>query len=251
MKKQAWWTKKRKKIAIGSVTGLVVLTVMAFLAWRSMPAAPEPGPLNEAQSMSSVKYSSDAKGVIFKPALPVTRGLVVYPESNVSPAAYAYKMAGIAQSGVVVIIAKTPLNMPQLDTRTMADFAKLAPEVTDWYVAGHGDGGKKACEQAQNTQYKGLILFGSYCTVTVHDDVRALDIQGSNDTVVNKKEIDHNASNLAYNSTHEVVQGLNHAGFGDYGQSAGDGKLDLSDTDVRIRLANLVSKFMGIAEPTQ
>ena len=160
-------------------------------------------------------------------------------------------MAGIAQSGVVVIVAKTPLNMPQLDTRTMADFAKLAPQVTDWYVAGHGEGGKKACEQAKSTQYKGLILLGSYCTVTVHDGVKALDIQGSNDTVVHKADIDYNATNLAYNSINETINGLNHAGFGNYGQQDGDGKLDLPDTDVRTRLTNLIATFMGILEPAQ
>lgn len=251
MKKQAWWTKRRKKLLIGVAVGLVGLAIIIFLVWRSMPTVAEPGPLNEAQTMLSVQYSADAKGVMLKPVLPVTRGLVMYPESNVNPAAYAYKMGGIAQSGVVVIIAKTPLNMPQLDTRTMADFAKLAPQVTDWYVAGHGEGGKKACEQAQSTQYKGLILFGSYCTVPINDAISALDIQGGNDTVLNKTDVDYNVTNLAYGTTKEVIQGLNHAGFGDYGPQSGDGKLDLPDVDVRTRLTNLVSKFMGITAPAQ
>lgn len=244
--KKAWWTKKHKKIAVGLGLGIAASAALTFLLWRSMPAAPEAGPLNDAQSMASIQYTNDAKGVMLKPALKVTRGLVVYPENNVSPAAYAYKMAGVAQSGVVVIIVKTPLNIPQLDTRTLVDFAKLAPEVTDWYVAGHGEGGKKACEQAEGTQYKGIILLGSYCTVMVHDSVKALDIQGGNDRIINKNDADYNATNLAYSSEKQAIPGLNHAGFGNYGKQDGDGQLDLPDADVRVRLANLISKFMGI-----
>lgn len=75
---------------------------------------------------------------------------------------------------------------------------------------------------------EGVILLAAYAA----SDLSAtnLDVEiiyGSNDGVLNRAALEENAGNLAHNTVTHVIEGGNHAGFGDYGPQDGDGECSI------------------------
>jgi pimeloyl-ACP methyl ester carboxylesterase len=89
------------------------------------------------------------------------------------------------------------------------------PEYDNWYIAGHSMGGAMASDYASKNQDKvqGLILLGAY----IYGDYpveNALTIYGSFNTSV--------ADKIDYTENIIVIEGGNHAQFGNYGKQKGD-----------------------------
>lgn len=235
-------------IAGVSVVGAVVAAVVGYALWLSFPQRAEESNLQKARGIEGVALRESARAVVLMPDSPKA-GLLVYPGARVEPAAYAFKMSGIAQKGMAVVIAKPLFNFALLDITNPDEYKKEAAGVNDWYVAGHSLGGVKACAVAgaEPQKYRGLVLFGAYCSSSIKDiRLKVLSIGGGNDGLTTGEDIETHASLLPSNTIFKMVEGMNHAGFGDYGLQDGDAEMTAADDYVRAEIASAVTALIGL-----
>jgi pimeloyl-ACP methyl ester carboxylesterase len=217
------------------VAAALILALAAFVIWAENPMRAEAGPL------STVDYVDSPDGVVLTPENPNGTGLVFIAGARVEPQAYAAKLSGLVDAGVTVVIARPALNFAILEFRSLDTFESLAPDVDTWFVGGHSLGGVKACQYA--TETAGLILFGSYCASDI-TDVDVLTISATNDGLSTPEKIADAADLLPKNAQLVVIDGGNHAQFGDYGVQPGDGDSTISDAEFERQLTAAVLAFM-------
>lgn len=239
-------SRRARRILLVALCGLLVLTI-GFLAWAASPMLAEPRPLAMARSDSAFTLTETADGVVLAPRDPTGTGLVYFAGARVEPAAYAYKLSGLAEAGVTVVIARPALNFALFETRPLAEFEALAPPVAQWYVAGHSLGGVKACSvAAQNPDaVAGLVLFGSYCADDIsRTSIPVLTVAGENDGLSTPAKVADAAHLLPADAQLVELPGAVHAQFGDYGPQPGDGTPTVSDLEVRDAITVVVSTFL-------
>lgn len=109
--------------------------------------------------------------------------------------------------------------------------------IKHWYLCGHSMGGAMASSYVSKNKDKvdGLILLGSY----IYGDVSAQDtltIYGSLNTSVKKK--------IDYKKNIVVIQGGNHANFGNYGHQKGDTKATISRKSQQNQTIKAIDQFI-------
>jgi pimeloyl-ACP methyl ester carboxylesterase len=245
-----------RRILLWTAAALLVL-VTGFLAYASIPMSPESGPLAKVTGDPRVGYSQTSDGVVLTPlgtaADPVDQqplagtGLVFLAGARVDPAAYAYKLSGLVDAGMTVVIARPLLNFAILENRSLTTFQGLAPGVKFWYVGGHSLGGVRACQYAKDdATVQGLILFGSYCAADLSDTyLPVLSISGARDGLSTPEKIRDNAHLLPATTDFVQIPGANHANFGDYGAQPGDNSGTASDVSVRRQITAAVLGVLG------
>jgi len=244
-----WWTKKRKKSAIKVGISIVAVAIVGYVVWLLIPQNAQAVPLANTKVLPTVMYTDKPQAIVMTPALPPTTAILFYPGARIDPAAYAYKLSAIVQQGAAVIIAKPLFHFALLDATSAATYKSLLPNVANWYVAGHSVGGVKACQMANDGDFKGLILFGAYCSNDLSKaKIAALSVAGANDQLSTTQQIDKNKSLLPTTTVYRTIIGLNHAGFGNYGSQAGDGTLAINDDDARQQIAQAVTNFLGLTK---
>ena len=89
------------------------------------------------------------------------------------------------------------------------------------------------------------MLFGSYCANDLSaTDLEVLSIGGSEDGLSTPQKIADASSLLPATTTFVQVEGLNHAGFGNYGVQSGDGVATITSAEARDEItAALVGYF--------
>lgn len=175
-----------------------------------------------------------------------TYGLVFYQGAKVEADAYAPLLHQLAAQGWVCVIADLPLNFAMLDEevadRLMADH----PEVEHWYVGGHSLGGLVASSYASTsaTNLEGLIMLASFTTSDLtNSGLNVISVYGTNDTVLNHDSYTKGLA-LMPTSIHEVVlEGGNHAQFGDYGDQANDSPATISAEEQVAQTVEAIQKF--------
>lgn len=243
-----WASRKQLQVASGIIAGLTILGIVGFVLWFSFPVQATLPELQDAKSKLAVNFAEKQTTITLNPETPATRGLIFYPDAHISPAAYAHRLSAVAQRGIAIVIVKPILNYPLWDWQTVTDLAVNAPSVTSWFVGGHGAGGVKACQIAgSDQQVKGLLLMASSCANNISQlSLSVLSIAGANDNVVSQKDLQQDSAYLPANSKTQTIDGLNHAGFGNYGKINGDGELQIDDPTLQQKIADIVGEFAGI-----
>ena len=231
----------RRTLAV--VAAVVVLAVVAFLFYSSMVMRGDRAAALEAWNDDAVSITSTDHSIVIAPTGEATgAGLFFIPGAKVDPYAYLYKLSGIVeQTGATVVITKPTLNLAFFDSRPVSFFEADAPDVTRWFIGGHSLGGVRACQLADSPDVVGLVLFGSYCANDLSDSgLEVLSISGSDDGLSTPAKIDAAKHLLPPNTNFVEVEGLNHAGFGDYGVQPGDGTSALTDAEERAAITDLL-----------
>jgi len=173
-------------------------------------------------------------------------GLVFIPGAKVDPYAYMNTLSGSVEQGLTVVITKPTLNLAFFDQRPLSTFTGDAPQVDKWFVGGHSLGGVRACQLADSADVAGLILFGSYCANDKSgSQLAVLSIAGSKDLLSTQAKIDDAAPLLPSSAEFVIIQGLNHAGFGDYGIQPGDGVATIGRDDARSQITAAIEGFLA------
>lgn len=171
-------------------------------------------------------------------------GFVFYPGAKVEETAYAPILDELAEAGICCVVVKMPYHLAVLDAdaakRVMQDF----PDVKQWYIGGHSLGGAMAAGYAakHESAFAGLILLAAYPTDALQD-LPVLSIYGSEDTVLNHEKYVDSIS-LAKHLTERVIEGGNHAGFGNYGAQEGDGEAEISDEEQWQETVDYILNYM-------
>lgn len=246
----------RRAGRVGIVLATVLLlAVVAFLFYSSMVMAGDRTQAIKAWQNPAITITSTDHSVVLMPSGAASGdGLVFIPGAKVDPYAYLYKLSGIVESsGVTVVITKPTLNLAFFDQRPLSFFEDDAPAVTRWYVGGHSLGGVRACQLAASPdtgpELAGLVLFGSYCANDLSgSSLTVLSIGGAEDGLSTPAKIMDAAPLLPSPATIVEVEGLNHAGFGDYGTQPGDGISTLTSAQQRSAITSVLESVLGSDE---
>lgn len=177
-------------------------------------------------------------------------GVVFYPGARVPPGAYAATWAEVLRrTDVTVLIPSVTLNLAVLSPNRAADVIAAEEGIERWWVGGHSLGGTMAASYASDDpDVEGLLLWASFPTegseVAAREDLVGASIAGSRDGLSTLEEITARAGLLPDGVPIEVIEGMNHAQFGAYGEQARDGEPTLSDAEAAEALAEVTAEAL-------
>ncbi len=227
------------------------LAIVSLLIWAHMVMPGDRGAALKAWRDPAVSISSTDHSVILAPTGGANgTGLVFLPGAKVDPYAYLYKLSGIVERGVTVVITKPTLNLAFFDQRPLSAFTTDAPRVTRWFVGGHSLGGVRACMLVEpgpgGPDVAGLVLFASYCATDLsHTSLTVLSIGGTRDGLSTPATIAAAKHNLPASAIFVQIRGGNHASFGDYGAQPGDGTATISSAQARDEITVALARVLA------
>lgn len=154
-------------------------------------------------------------------------GFIFYPGGKVEAKSYEPILTSLSEKGVCVVLVEMPFNLAVLDSNAADKVMSQFNNIENWYIGGHSLGGAMAASYAAKHQdkLKGVVLLAAYPTKEL--DIPVLSIYGSEDGVLNRqkyKEYIVKVNNLS----EIIIDGGNHAQFGNYGEQSGDNKPKIS-----------------------
>lgn len=229
--------KKRLKIILIIILAVVILLGGGFLIYAS--------DYYRADDVASSAMQSDAimidkdDHIILSPANSGETAMIFYPGAKVEYFAYLPILEKIKENtGITCILVKMPFNMAIFDSDAADNIIDLYPDIKNWYMAGHSMGGAMASDYASNNQdrIEGLILLGAY----LYGDFPAentLTVYGSFNTSVEEK--------IDYTENIVVIDGGNHAQFGNYGKQKGDTDATISREEQQNIAVEAIKEFLS------
>ena len=240
-------TLKRMSLMSGSV--VLGLVVMALSYWVLT--------FYHAQDIAVAALKSDdaitvetKKHLTFTPTdVTPDEGFIFYPGGQVDAEAYAPLARDIASEGYVVVIAQMPLNFAMLGVNTADKIIEAHPEIESWSIGGHSLGGVAASRYAAMHEHiEGLALLASYPAddALKQSHLAVASIYGSEDQVINAKNLANSRDLLPSDTTFDEIAGGNHGQFGDYGAQKGDGQPTISADEQRKQTVTTIVKLLEV-----
>lgn len=220
------------KRLIAIVLAALAFSGLGFIAWAEGAYPPGQIALDSLVSDENVTVIESRDYIAFLPAnrQPST-GLIFYPGGRVDYRAYAPLLRKVAAQGYLVAVVPVSHNLAFFDLEAGAPVLAAFPEITAWAAGGHSLGGVAASIFAQRRpQIGGLLLLAS----TSADDslkygsLRVLSVSGSLDGLFPPQDLEASRALLPASSAFLLVDGGNHAQFGDYGSQSGDNPATIS-----------------------
>lgn len=164
-------------------------------------------------------------------------GIIFYPGGRVEYIAYAPFCQKLQEAGINVFLVDMPFNMANFGINKADDIIDDYTEIETWYISGHSLGGVAACMYASSNEdrIEGLILVGIYLA-TDYDVEKTITINGSNDLRV--------GDSVDYTTNVYVIEGGNHAQFGDYGFQKGDSEATISAEEQQDITVAIIQEFL-------
>ena len=177
--------------------------------------------------------------------------LIFYPGAKVEADAYAPLMLKIAEQGTDCFLCSMPLNFALFDKDRACRMADKY-DYDRWFLAGHSLGGAAAAMLAESRaqHWDGLVLLAAYPTAELQEPT--LSVYGSEDKVLNRDKYEE-AESMNYwsdETTEIVIQGGNHAQFGDYGIQKGDGEASIPAEQQQNETAEAITAFIELETPS-
>jgi hypothetical protein len=254
-----WWTARprTRRRGVWRLLGRIVLIVaaagwIAVTAWLRPHTAVEPA-LAAMTSDSTVAVSEMPTEIVLAPRHRAdTTGVLFQPGALVDPRAYAAVLRPLAKQGHTVVIAKQPLGIAFLALGALDTARNENPDITQWVVGGHSLGGTVAAIEATTkpaadaAPVTGLMLYASYpandISSTLHAAVES--ISGSRDGLATPAKIATSRNDLPEDAHFTVINGADHAQFGDYGPQGGDNPATISHDDARTQISSASVDFV-------
>jgi pimeloyl-ACP methyl ester carboxylesterase len=158
----------------------------------------------------------DGNLIILTPPDPGDTGLIFYPGGKVEAISYLPLLSKLQDNGITCVLAEMPFNLAVFDINAADRVYEKLPQIKNWYIGGHSLGGAMASAYAGGhmDRIRGLILLGAYIYGDINAD-DALTVYGTEDQGLEK---------IDYTTNVIVIDGGNHAQFGNYGPQDGDGE---------------------------
>lgn len=231
------------KVVLCVLLGLIAALVAGFLAFTANPMRADAIAVEAATTHTNVSVVNGL--YVVTPAPPTEKSsetaIAFYPGANVESIAYLPILEQVANSAqVMCVLVPMPRNVALLDINGAERAFAALPSVHTWYVAGHSLGGAMASLYAAGHQDRvaGLILMGAY----VYGDYptsHALTIYGSLDAKA--------AESVTYAENVVVIEGGNHAQFGNYGLQPGDGTATVSREEQQRQAVEAITPWVPAA----
>ena len=246
--------KKSIKTALIITGALLLLVSVGFVIWGLTPLGPTSEALAAMESNANVTVQDKGDFIVFTPttSTPIT-ALVFYPGGHVDYRSYAPVAQEIASHGYMVSVVRMPLSLAVFGTNRADEVITAYPDMRYWVIGGHSLGGSMAATYAKNHAGKvqGLVFWASYPSTS--DDLsstglKGLSTYGSNDQVMNRDTFNATVALLPQGTILQVIQGGNHAQFGNYGPQPGDGTATISAPDQQAQAADLTVRLLRAVE---
>jgi hypothetical protein len=231
------------RIVLIVCVAVVASAAGGFYAWTRVAryaAYPEAAAL--------ARTSTSAQGwIVFRPVRPTDTALVFYPGGLVDPAAYAPLMKQASDRGIMTVIVPMPLDLAVFGIGEAGGVIGAYPDIKHWIIGGHSLGGSMAAEFVKNNPkaVEGLVFLASYSADSTDlsaTPIKVLSIYGTRDGKAGS-EFEASMSRLPGDSRLVVIDGGNHAQFGDYGPQDGDGTATISRADQQRRTADAIAEL--------
>jgi hypothetical protein len=229
--------KKKHKITLISILSLVLLLTSVFFIYVSDYYRADEVALAVMQREADLVVQDNL--VILSPDTPSDTALIFYPGAKVEYIAYLPILEKIVQNcGITCILVKMPFNMAIFDVNAAGRIIDDFPDIKNWYVGGHSMGGAMASSYASKHQDKveGLILLGAYI-YGGYPAERALTVYGTFNASVAEK--------IDYIDNIVVIEGGNHAQFGNYGKQKGDPDATISSEEQQDIAVQAIREFLS------
>lgn len=207
---------------------------------------------NALSSTDAVQVSKTDFGYMFDGS-GETSALIFYPGAKVEDLAYADLLKRIAENGTDCFLVHMPCNLAFFG-KNSADKVMSLYDYEHWYLAGHSLGGAMAAYYAADNpdNLEGLIFLAAYSTKDLSKtDLSVLSLYGSEDKVVNTQKIEQGRALMPNTYEEFVIEGGNHAGFGDYGKQSGDGEAAISGSEQKEQTAAKIIEFVNSKTETE
>ena len=172
--------------------------------------------------------------------------LIFYPGAMVEETAYAPLLHRLASEGMDVCLVRMPLRMAVL-AQNKADGIMELYSYEHWYIGGHSLGGAVAANYAAANEdhLTGLVLLAAYPTHTIGSSVHVISIYGSEDGVLNRERMESGKAYVQGAYSEYVIDGGNHAQFGNYGTQRGDYPARLTSEEQQALAAAYILNGIG------
>jgi dienelactone hydrolase len=238
---------KRLAVVLSVLAAILVAAVLAFLIYASdYYHALDSNEVYET-STTEVMVEHESNYLSFGPSA-AEHALLFYPGAKVEYLSYAPLMHEIAQDGYLCIVVEMPFNLAILDVNAADSIMARYPDVKNWWIGGHSLGGLSASHYASQNASKldGLVLLGSYSIDDLSDtELSVVSIYGSNDTILTYDMVVSGRELMPTQYKEQIIEGGNHAYFGNYGDQEGDGKANITPDEQWNMTADIVSDEMA------
>lgn len=155
--------------------------------------------------------------------------------------AYAPLLHLLAAQGMDVCLVKMPFRLAVF-AAGKANEVILQYDYAHWYIGGHSLGGAMAAYYAAGhpSQLTGVILLAAYPTKQLADSLRTVSVYGSADGVLNMEKLAEGDLYMPEEYTKCLIEGGNHAQFGNYGKQRGDGNATVPAGEQRSETVRLI-----------
>lgn len=239
--------KTRKPLFRIWIPSLLVFYLLLFLILTVYSGRARSGAFSslEADSNMSVTYETNNL-LLLTPEKP-RAGIIFYPGAFVQFEAYGPLMRKCAERGYACFIVRMPLNLAVLNRDGAKEVKDYYTGISHWFLAGHSMGAAMAASYGAEhpEDYDGLVLLAGYSEEDLSDSgLDVLSIYGSRDGVLNMEKYRKYKSNLPDSFEEYVIEGGNHAFFGDYGDQSGDREALISREEQMDRTASRMAAFI-------
>jgi len=246
--------KKSSKLVLIAIGVVVLLGTIGFITWGLTPLGPTDRALAAMESDAVVTVQDNGNFIVFTPTAgtPIT-GYIFYPGGHVDYRSYAPVAREIASRGYLVSVVEMPLSLAVFGVDRADDVIAAYPDIRYWVLGGHSLGGSMAASYAKKNPgtVQGLVLWASY--PADNDDLsgtelKGLSTYGSNDLVLGRDQFNATLPLLPPGTIVQVIQGGNHAQFGNYGPQPGDGIATIPAADQQLQAADLTVRILRVVE---
>jgi dienelactone hydrolase len=239
---------KFRYVLIGLVAILLV-AVAGFVVWAANPLGPEERALAALEAGDNVTVKV-GDFIVFQPTdVNPDTGFIFYPGGRVDYRSYAPALREIAAQGYLVVLVPAPLNLMVFDPNKAADVFPQFPQIEHWAVGGHSLGGAMAANYLYThpDAAEGLVLWASYPADNNDlstSGLQVLSVYGTLD-MAGMEPFENSRALLPEITTWVVIQGGNHAQFGDYGPQPGDNTATISAADQQAQIVKATTEFLS------
>lgn len=226
---------RKLKLFIAVCLGILILLGGSFYLYVSDYYRADPNAISAITNSST--FTQKGNLTILTPTIPSDTALIFYPGGKVEHTAYLPLLEQLREKGILCILVKMPFNLAFFDANAADKIYDQFPEIKNWYIGGHSLGGAMASHYASENPEKinGLILLGAY----VYGDYppsKALTIYGTFNSNLEK--------NIHYSENIVIIEGGNHAQFGNYGEQKGDPKATIGREEQQGIAVEAIMKFI-------
>ncbi|SDX81737.1 alpha/beta fold hydrolase [Eubacterium barkeri] len=233
---EAQFKKHRRLKGLGlGLAIFLALCILGFYAYTSDYYHADATARAVMTTDSTIEVADDL--TILHPEHPNGTGLIFYPGAKVEAKAYLPLLEKLKDQGITCVLVKMPYNMAIFNPNAADGVYAAVPEISRWYIGGHSMGGAMASSYAAGhpQDVEGLILLGAY----IYGDYppeKTLTVYGSFNANLEK--------NINYTENIVVIEGGNHAQFGNYGAQKGDPPATISPEEQQNAAVAAMVDFM-------